>query len=327
MALERLEAAIVYIIEGWFITGGNLFIIAAVMLRRVLRRRKELLIIVALSLGDMITGIAYFWMGIRRVLFIQSKNGTWPTALPPLKCVMTSPNLGFLCGTQCLCIMMVVVSIDRFVAVRYPARYIILTTSYVYKIMAITFLGYGGATSVAVIAQAWSLGSEPDALISPVCSGQDVVYPIYFSYHMLMQVVLSFASCIMYVGVIAQMHRKTQVLAENKAAFLKSKERQDRVTRLLSYVVLTTLLLFSIPYAAFVLPYVFKFKLGAFGTWLGQYSYALAGFNSISNVAIYAFRHPDIRRSIWALVCWGKFEEGQATVQPMASNRITVTRM
>ena len=112
-----------FIVMGSMMILGNVIIIVVVLLNKHLRC-KELFLIAGLAGTDTIHGFGAFSSSTRRVSSWTLHTFT-KTAW---ECMLLPQNIAFICGTQVQAVMMVMVSVDRLMAIQWFATYRILKT-------------------------------------------------------------------------------------------------------------------------------------------------------------------------------------------------------
>uniref|UniRef100_A0A914XBP7 Uncharacterized protein n=1 Tax=Plectus sambesii TaxID=2011161 RepID=A0A914XBP7_9BILA len=275
---EELENWIVswilYGIEGIIMTITNFPTVLVVLFFAKLRQQKEFLIIAALAFADGVAGFAFL---VAAVAFVLTTR--W-------RCFMTPWVLLWVWSQPTAAVMLVVISLDRMLAVSLPLRYYFFTARYAYRLVAVAY-------SIMFIPIIWwlvdSYTTEPIAEVPSYCFVGHNFTPTdhpYFSKFLLFATV---ASVIMYIPVLIMLKI---TLAKNHAMEDAVKyEKMKRATLALGISSFCTFIFYIVPMAVVTLK-LFD-NLNVF--------YLMLNFNAMFNIFIYIARFKEIRVGIKAL--------------------------
>lgn len=110
---------------------GNGLIAAAIFGSKQLRRQKEMLLVAGLAVADFVYGIATLLAGALRI--DMTVRGTILERVTPWECMQWPPTPLFPVGQETVGLMMVIISIDRYIAVAYFSKYRAMGVTYAYK--------------------------------------------------------------------------------------------------------------------------------------------------------------------------------------------------
>uniref|UniRef100_A0A914VGP0 G-protein coupled receptors family 1 profile domain-containing protein n=1 Tax=Plectus sambesii TaxID=2011161 RepID=A0A914VGP0_9BILA len=184
-------------------------------------------------------------------------------------------------------VMLVVISLDRMLAVSLPLRYYFFTARYAYRLVAVAY-------SVMFIPVIWwlvdSYATEPIAEVPSYCFVGHNFVPTDYPYFQKILLIATVASVFMYIPVLLMLKI---TLAKNRAMEDAVKyEKMKRATLALGISSFCTFIFYIIPMAIINLK-LFD-NLNVF--------YLMINFNAMCNIFIYIARFKEIRVGIKALV-------------------------
>uniref|UniRef100_A0A914VC55 G-protein coupled receptors family 1 profile domain-containing protein n=1 Tax=Plectus sambesii TaxID=2011161 RepID=A0A914VC55_9BILA len=300
----------IYVFQGAFLLIANALIVGAIAFHEPLRRRKEYILIAGLSLADGANGFGLFTAGLFRNLMIL--DGTAGTLVSRLQCILTPWNLCFV-WTDALChVMLLTVSIDRFIAVKFPLKYYTFSTRYAYGIV-------GGTYLFIFINLAMGIGTTlkhnyPEK--PKLCYTAYALSDFYYAYHTWLAVAGDMLSVLLYIIVIYISYKTTHQMDHQRvgttrisAQQLKALQIQKKVTRTLGISSLCTFLFYCIPYAfkMLVQPYV----TGNLVNSVIPYTFIVNQLNQMANFFIYTSRQRDLRIGLKNFIMCKKVSEAK----------------
>jgi hypothetical protein len=112
---------------------ANGLLLLAILLNHSFRKRKELLIIGGMAGTDVIYGIGVFFMAIYRAVILW--QGGQNDSESAWNCIILPPLFLLEISLQLTGVMNIFLSIDRLIAVAWPAKYRNLDKTYAHKVL------------------------------------------------------------------------------------------------------------------------------------------------------------------------------------------------
>ncbi len=188
---------IIYIIQGFGMVFGNLLIILTIFRTKSLRR-KEMYIIAGLSIADSIYGVGFFSAGIVRLRLVLT--GMHKVMVTSWHCMMYFQTIFFFVGSQTSALMLVMLSVDRFMAVVFYVKYKNFTKRYARSVLLAVFT-YGVIFGGAAFLSSWAQTGEQKSY-SSICLGTWAVPNWYSVYYNAFSALGGFLSVFLYIVVI-----------------------------------------------------------------------------------------------------------------------------
>lgn len=311
----------IYVFQGAFLLVANGLIVGTIAFHAPLRSRKEYIIIAGLSFADGANGFGLFTAGLFRNLMIL--DGTVGTLVSRIRCILTPWNLCFV-WTDALChVMLLTVSIDRFIAVKFPLKYYTFSTKYAYRLVGGTYLFIFINLTVGI-----STTLKYDFPEKPkLCYTAYALSDFYYTYHTWLAVAGDILSVFLYVIVIyisyrtAHQQMETQYISPQQ---VKAVQIQRKVTQTLAISSLLTFLFYCVPYAfkMLVQPYV----TGKLVDSVIPYTFIVNQLNQMANFFIYTTRQKDIRIGVKNFIKCKKVSEARFMQAAVAAKSSSVIR-
>ncbi|TKR82330.1 hypothetical protein L596_016070 [Steinernema carpocapsae] len=269
-----------YIVEGGFVSIFNGVVVILIVTDQKLRENSELLFIMGLCIGDGIDATGYFNAGIVRLSnVLQERDGQTRNAA---ECFFTSYVTLFFYGYQVAPLMMLVVSIDRLLAVFAPVwhgsissfkRLIVMLGVIIWVLIIYCF------SCVYVLLR-------PNLLATNQCFAAEVYGETLFAYVIGQRSLLIIVCVLIYIPIFM----KTRQILKRK----QGNPRIQRFNTTMTLVVFSALFLLAIPDTlAF---------FNVFGMSNYQIIFYLIGLNKcIVNIFVYTLRHKELKNRIKAL--------------------------
>uniref|UniRef100_A0A914WFU4 G-protein coupled receptors family 1 profile domain-containing protein n=1 Tax=Plectus sambesii TaxID=2011161 RepID=A0A914WFU4_9BILA len=130
---QTVKKLYIYGAEGIILAIVNIPILLMVAFFPVLRKQKEMIMVAGIAFADGFHGVALIVAAIGRISLITSGNGY--VLRSRWQCLMTSWNLMFIWSWPLAPIMLLMISVDRFLAVIKPFKYYKFTNRYAAKMV------------------------------------------------------------------------------------------------------------------------------------------------------------------------------------------------
>uniref|UniRef100_A0A914UX85 G-protein coupled receptors family 1 profile domain-containing protein n=1 Tax=Plectus sambesii TaxID=2011161 RepID=A0A914UX85_9BILA len=197
---------IIYGVEGVVMTLTNSLIVCAILRFKSLREQKEFIIVGGLAFADGLNGLGFLIASVGRITLILRGDAfvlksRWQCAISPWSIVVTFSNS--LAG-----IALVMLSIDRLLAVSIPFRYFKFTNRYAFCIVGAAF-----AYVVPPVCVSYYLSYQYQTPEFPAyCLSAMGMHPAYYSYFVMFHLVTSFVSVILYIPVLITLRRVSEII-------------------------------------------------------------------------------------------------------------------
>uniref|UniRef100_A0A914UI96 G-protein coupled receptors family 1 profile domain-containing protein n=1 Tax=Plectus sambesii TaxID=2011161 RepID=A0A914UI96_9BILA len=283
--------AVIYACLGVVLTVVNGTLLVALLRHRVLRIKKEYTLLAGLVFSDLLLGLSTGSGGIYELALINRHEEN--VQVHRTACLWTPFFLikTFTCPAEAC--MLLIISVDRLIAVLKPLKYATFT-----RIYAILLVGISLCVGV-IITLFLTLNLElqkSDDTINAVCL-LSKMGKIYMATNCYVRFVLATLSVIVYIFVGIAYRRYQMNMCK---AFPTSQDRLRKVQRRLTTTVgmcaLLTFLLYLLPTTIAIL------HLESDTTVWVSVCWVLINVNAVANVFVYSLRHEDIRQGIKLLI-------------------------
>uniref|UniRef100_A0A1I7Y4Z5 G_PROTEIN_RECEP_F1_2 domain-containing protein n=1 Tax=Steinernema glaseri TaxID=37863 RepID=A0A1I7Y4Z5_9BILA len=302
MMVADFIAMCLYIIEGAFVSLFNGIVIVLIVTDRNLRQSSELLFITGLCFADWIDSTGYFNAGIVRLRNIVLNRDDQPES--STSCFYTSYVTLFFYGYQVAPLMMLIVSVERFLAVFSPVRHGSISTSSRLFVMICVLIWVSITYGVAC----YILAVEPSRTVTVQCFAAEVFGPELWAYVIGQRSIVIILCVLIYIPIFV----KTRQI-------LKRKQENPKIQRFnttMTLIVFSALFLLAIPDTLCF--------FNVFGMSDYQIVFYIISVNkSIVNVFVYTLRQRELKNKIVSVAkkvmcCW-------KTVAPTTLTLTTVT--
>uniref|UniRef100_A0A914WI51 G-protein coupled receptors family 1 profile domain-containing protein n=1 Tax=Plectus sambesii TaxID=2011161 RepID=A0A914WI51_9BILA len=298
---------IIYGIEGCLLAISNFLITLVVFVYSDLRQQKEYVIVAGLAFANGLQGFAFIVAGIGRILMIKAGYGF--VLVSRWQCSIAVWNLIWLFASPWQDTTLLMVSIDRFIAVAFPLRYFSFSTRYAYLL---NFFAYVGALP-QIIASVVISYSYQKPEFPAICYTQAGLSDGYFRFKLMLRFCITVISLALYVPILILLQKalKTgQSISERQVATQIS--RLKKVTITLAISAFFVLLFSTVPDIVEMLN-ILTDKLPL---------YIIVNGNEIAYIFIYSLRFKDIRQGLISLFLLRPLKKNNAAFAP----RQTITR-
>uniref|UniRef100_A0A914VI77 G-protein coupled receptors family 1 profile domain-containing protein n=1 Tax=Plectus sambesii TaxID=2011161 RepID=A0A914VI77_9BILA len=127
----------IYGVEGLIMTVTNFPVVFAIAMYKQLREQKEFVIVAGLALADGLYGFGFLIAAFGRIIAIEQGNGF--VLVSRWDCSLKIWNIIWLISNPLAGLMLLVISIDRLLAVSIPFRYFTFTSRYAFKLVAAVY--------------------------------------------------------------------------------------------------------------------------------------------------------------------------------------------
>uniref|UniRef100_A0A914XF25 G-protein coupled receptors family 1 profile domain-containing protein n=1 Tax=Plectus sambesii TaxID=2011161 RepID=A0A914XF25_9BILA len=299
---------IIYGIEGCLLAISNFLITLVVFVYSDLRQQKEYIIVAGLAFANGLQGFAFIVAGIGRILMIKAGYGF--VLVSRWQCSMAVWNLIWLFATPWQDTTLLMVSIDRFIAVAFPLRYFSYSTKYAYLL---NFFAYVGAlpqiSASVVISYSYQ---EPE--FPAICYTQSGQGDGFFRFKLMLRFCITVISLALYVPILILLQKalKTgQSISERQVAAQIS--RLKKVTITLAISAFFVLLFSTVPDIIEMLN-ILTDKLPL---------YIIVNGNEIAYIFIYSLRFKDIRQGLISLFLLRPLKKNNAALAPRQTSTRT----
>uniref|UniRef100_A0A914VCV3 G-protein coupled receptors family 1 profile domain-containing protein n=1 Tax=Plectus sambesii TaxID=2011161 RepID=A0A914VCV3_9BILA len=292
----------IYIFESSLLIFLNFAMFTAIV--RLPALRAQYTILCGLLFTDGLMGFATISAGIGRNVILLSN--TQDNLVSRRTCMFKPWNLLFIWTDPMTSIMLMVISIDRLLAVCLPIQY--------YKrsaklgrwqlIAAHTFM-------LCSVITGWSLAyPENKPLYPSICWSSKGIHSGYFVYHTWLRIIAALMSVILYGIVVALMWMRARRIAAStrwgvNLGVSRFSKRQVKLNVSMGISCLCTCVFYVLP----ICIELYEVVSGAESDWLGSvmsFSQIISNLNSICNFIVLMYRHADIRRAVLSLLTCGK---------------------
>ncbi|KAK0405757.1 hypothetical protein QR680_018181 [Steinernema hermaphroditum] len=274
-------AMCLYIVEGAFVCIFNGIVIILIVSDRNLRQSNELLFITGLCFGDWIDSTGYFNAGIVRLRNLILNTDT--VQVSTTSCFYTSYITLFFYGYQVPALMMLIVSIERFLAVFAPVRHGSISTSSRLIVMLCVVIW----VTVTYVVASYIVSREPSRLVSSQCFSADVFGPELWAFVIGQRSIVITLCVIIYVPIFV----KTRQILKRK----QGNPRIQRFNTTMTLVVFSALFLLAIPDTLCF--------FNVFGMSDYQLIFYIISVNkSIVNVFVYTLRQRELKNKIVSVI-------------------------
>lgn len=298
MAAELSPIYFLISLTGFLQLSTNLVVSFVILRYKGLRREKEYVIFLGQAIADGLDGIPSMYAGIYRVFLTLYGN---PSArVTPFYCMIVglhNPMWAWSDTAQSL--MMLVVSIDRLLAVAIPLRYHSFTSRYAKRTVAAVFSYCLVSASTAWIYPIFELiksnnsanGSDNQAYPTALCPTTSVVGTMFNEYYSNIRICAVIGSVVLYILVIilfAHYMRKFDSPIRHDI----NHKRQLRLTITLGFQCGFHIILYIIP---LILVSTATLGFNFISTSTQSYLLIVSNLNAIINLFIYLVRQKEFR--------------------------------
>uniref|UniRef100_A0A914UL16 G-protein coupled receptors family 1 profile domain-containing protein n=1 Tax=Plectus sambesii TaxID=2011161 RepID=A0A914UL16_9BILA len=297
---------IIYGIEGLLMTLTNFPIVLSVLRYKALRDQKEFIIVAGLAFADGFNGFAFLAAAIGRIN--QLLNSDAFVLKSRWHCGTTVWNICWTFANNLAGLMLLVVSIDRLIAVSIPLRYFTFTKRYAWILVGSAFAYICIPATVSFVLSYQY--QEPE--FPAYCLVGMGMHNGYYEYFVMFHLVTSFGSVLLYGPVFFLLQktlRRTAGTSEvNKMARLK------KVTYTLGIHTCFTFLFNMVPDLLILYSGTPSSSQTPF--------YMLLNVNAMVNILIYMFRFKEMRNGLKALImCRTKMSTTTVNVHSIQTNQ------
>uniref|UniRef100_A0A914XCZ1 G-protein coupled receptors family 1 profile domain-containing protein n=1 Tax=Plectus sambesii TaxID=2011161 RepID=A0A914XCZ1_9BILA len=277
---------IIYGIEGLLMTLTNLPIVLSVLRYKALHDQKEFIIVAGLAFADGFNGFAFLVAAIGRIN--QLLNGDAFVLKSRWHCGTTVWNICWTFANNLAGLMLLVVSIDRLLAVSFPIQYFTFTKRYACILVgsAFTYICIPATVSFVLSYQ------YQDPEFPAYCLIGMGMHNGYYEYFVMFHLVTSFGSVLLY-GPIIFMLKRTLRRAVGSREVVKI-ARLKKVTYTLGIHTCFTFLFNMVPDLLILYSGIPSSSQTPF--------YMMLNVNAMVNILIYMFRFKEMRNGLKALI-------------------------
>uniref|UniRef100_A0A914WM19 G-protein coupled receptors family 1 profile domain-containing protein n=1 Tax=Plectus sambesii TaxID=2011161 RepID=A0A914WM19_9BILA len=304
-SIDRLSSfAVCYVIMGILLILTNLPIVGAVLKHPVIRYRKEYLIFAGMASADLFAGTTTAIAGLYRIYLWHSDKTN--DVVSRSACVFRTLALS-IAAISLQALMLLMVSVDRLVAVAMPTHYHHLTHRFSASLILSAYLLTGALT---VVGLAGALADDPDSMVPASCVGSATVARRFFDVWFNSRLAVSLLSVLIYCLVIFLFRRHSRALKHSRKTSTGTRKRWKRQT----HVTVTVGIGCAFTFIFYVLPTISVICARHIGTAnsIAPYAWLLNCFNAVLNLFIYMTRHDDMRAAVRAFLLCKKPQKSPA---------------
>uniref|UniRef100_A0A914V669 G-protein coupled receptors family 1 profile domain-containing protein n=1 Tax=Plectus sambesii TaxID=2011161 RepID=A0A914V669_9BILA len=277
---------VLYGIEGSILAISNFLITLVVYVYSDLRQQKEYIIVAGLAFANGLQGVGYFIACIGRIAMIRAGYGF--VLVSRWQCFTKPWNLIWLVSSPWQDTTLLMVSIDRFIAVAFPLRYFSFSTRYAYLLNLFAYLGALPPLIVgAVISYSYQ---KPE--MAGICYTQSGMGDGYFAFRNMLRFCTNVISLALYVPILILLQKTIKTGPLNDERHMAAQiSRLKKVTITLAISAFFVLLFSTIPDIILMLN-VLSDRLPL---------YIITNGNEIAYIFIYSLRFKDIRQGLISL--------------------------
>uniref|UniRef100_A0A1I7YIT9 G_PROTEIN_RECEP_F1_2 domain-containing protein n=1 Tax=Steinernema glaseri TaxID=37863 RepID=A0A1I7YIT9_9BILA len=272
-----------YAVEGSFLSAISLALVLLIIATSKLRCQKEFQIFILCIAFDAIFGVAYFSAGLYRLQLVKAY------AFVPLKsrweCINMLHNHVFVFITPGAGILALITSIDRFISVFFPLKYIKIPADRYFLILVTTLIAATTPTTVLSYVYSYELGPERD--VNAMCLLVQGVPSEMFMALRAIRIICTIMAVLLYVPIAIRMY----YVIKRSAAFnikVGQASKLRRMTVTVSLITVSQLVLFTFPDT--ILFFVPDLQSMAF--------YVMNLNKGILNVLIFFITQRDLRKAL-----------------------------
>lgn len=294
---------------GFFILCANSVLLYVIARTKNLHRR-EFIIPTCIAIADLLFGFSFFYGSIRQIVVYSA--GWARNVVDSWYCMQQPDSATSFMGMQWGSMMLLMMSIDRFLAMSVPVKYKVSGRLYAQFMCAFSFLWCLCSIGVAFASSYFTENSVNQSMLCD--SGQNVpmAYNIFasfeiFGFSLLSVAVYSVALCFM-----RRRARETGNIAQRHFV-----QRQVKVTKMLLLVMSFSIFFIVTPMFIIFVALAVQYPPGS-GT-LAQCLTTMTAMNSVCNVVIYAYKNKDVQTAFFELV--GRKDNKVQVISNQASSR------
>uniref|UniRef100_A0A914V8J2 G-protein coupled receptors family 1 profile domain-containing protein n=1 Tax=Plectus sambesii TaxID=2011161 RepID=A0A914V8J2_9BILA len=286
------------VLTGFLQFSTNLVIAIIILRFKGLRREKEYVIFLGQAIADGIDGIPSMYAGIYRIFLTLYGNPLAPAT--PFYCMIVGlHNSIWAWSDTAQSLMMLVVSVDRLLAVAIPLRYHALTSTYAKRTVAAVFLYCLASASSAWIYPITELAKSNDsanysithAYPTGLCSTTATVGVIFNEYYTNIRVCAVIGSVVLYILVII-LFAKHMRKFDSPIRHDINHKRQLRLTITLGFQCAFHIIFYIIP---LMLVSTMSLGFNIISSTTQSYLLIFTNANAIINLFIYLKRQKEFR--------------------------------
>uniref|UniRef100_A0A914WNR7 G-protein coupled receptors family 1 profile domain-containing protein n=1 Tax=Plectus sambesii TaxID=2011161 RepID=A0A914WNR7_9BILA len=297
---------IIYGIEGLLMTLTNLPIVLSVLRYKALRDQKEFIIVAGLAFADGFHGFAYLSAAIGRINLLLKGDGF--VLKSRWHCGTTVWNISWTFANNLAGLMLLVVSIDRLIAVSIPLRYFTFTKRYACILVGSAFAYICIPATVSFVLSYQYQKPEFPA----ICQISNGMHDGYYKYLVRFHLVTSFGSVFLYGPVIFMLKRTLRRTVGRSEA--EKISRLKKVTYTLGIHTCFTFLFNMVPDLLMMysnIPVANQTPISM-----------MLNLNAMVNIFIYTLRFKEMRNGLKALImCRAKLPAATANAPRVATNQ------
>uniref|UniRef100_A0A914VYX6 G-protein coupled receptors family 1 profile domain-containing protein n=1 Tax=Plectus sambesii TaxID=2011161 RepID=A0A914VYX6_9BILA len=303
-----INGFVLYGIEGCVLAISNFLITLVVLVYSELRQQKEYIIVAGLAFANGLQGFAFIVACIGRIALIRAGNGFVYTSR--WQCFIKPWNLIWLVASPWQDATLLMVSIDRFIAVAFPMKYFSYSTRYAYLL---NFLAYVGALLPVSVGVVISYGFEKPEFPA-ICYTQSGLSDGYYRFRTMLRFCITVISLALYVPILILLQKTMKTGRSFSERHVAAQMiRLKKVTVTLAISAFFVLLFSTVPDIIEMLN-VLTNKLPL---------YIITNGNEIAYIFIYSLRFKDIRQGLISLVLLRPLKKTAATIVPKQSSSRT----
>uniref|UniRef100_A0A914UMH5 G-protein coupled receptors family 1 profile domain-containing protein n=1 Tax=Plectus sambesii TaxID=2011161 RepID=A0A914UMH5_9BILA len=298
---------ILYGVEGFILAVSNFLITLVVFVYSDLRQQKEYIIVAGLAFANGLQGFPYILSGVGRIVMIRAGNGF--ELVSRWQCFLKTWNFIWLFAGTWQDTTLLMVSIDRFIAVAFPLRYFSYSTRYAYLL---NFLAYVGALPPLIVGAVISYSYQKPE-VAAICYFQSGMSDGNFQFRNILRFCITIVSLALYVPILILLQKTIitgQSIDERQTAAQISRLKKVTITLAISAFFV---LIFSVIPDIILMLNVFSDNLPL---------YLIGNGNEIAYIFIYSLRFKDIRQGLISLFLLRPLKNNNTAIAP----RQTLTR-
>uniref|UniRef100_A0A914X1C0 G-protein coupled receptors family 1 profile domain-containing protein n=1 Tax=Plectus sambesii TaxID=2011161 RepID=A0A914X1C0_9BILA len=284
----------IFVVQGSVMCLGNGLIAATIASNKYLRRQKEILLMAGLAMADFVYGTATLLAGSLRI--DMTLRGVISELVTPWDCMKWPPTALFTVGQQTVGLMMVIISVDRYIAVSRFSLYRTMGVAYAYKVLSLVVV-YAATIVTALFAVSYFLTTRT-ANKTRLCVGPWAAPAWFGTIDSGLSSFYGYLSVAIYGAVYYKYRKHFQNSGISQLDVTRARQlaTQRRVTVTVGIVAFFTFVFFCTPTAFVSLANYFGVTISS------TVIYTLTRTNSIVHIFIYLIRQKDVRQAMISLI-------------------------